>query len=140
MASIEKHVSRNVVALDASAPCTEAARLMTDRKIGAIGVREGGKIVGLVTERDLVSRVVGRGGPSQVPIREAMRRDVPSVALTASETECSNLMRDHYTRHLLVEDKGQVVGIISMRDVIRLMLDDKQWLIDQLQRYINGGV
>jgi CBS domain-containing protein len=138
MASIEKHVSRTVVALDASAPCMEAARLMTDRRIGAIGVREGGRIVGLVTERDLASRVVGRGDPGNIPIREAMRRDVPSVPPTATETECSNLMRDHYTRHLLVEDRGQVVGIISMRDVIRLMLDDKQWLIDQLQRYING--
>jgi CBS domain-containing protein len=138
MATIERHVSRNVIALDASAPCVEAARLMTDKRIGAIGVREGGRIVGLVTERDLASRVVGRGDPGSIPIREAMRRDVPSVPATATESDCSNLMRDHYTRHLLVEDSGQVVGIISMRDVIRLMLDDKQWLIDQLQRYING--
>jgi len=138
MGSIDRHVSRNVVALDASAPCMEAARLMTDRRIGAVGVQEGGHIVGLVTERDLASRVVGRGDPGSMPIREAMRRDVPSVPPSATETECSNLMRDHYTRHLLVEDQGEVVGIISMRDVIRVMLEDKQWLIDQLQRYING--
>jgi CBS domain-containing protein len=47
-------------------------------------------------------------------------------------------MRDHVTRHLLVEDGGRVAGIISMRDVIRLMLDDKQFLIEQLQCYIDG--
>jgi len=47
-------------------------------------------------------------------------------------------MRTQYTRHLLVEEKGQVVGIISMRDVIQLMLDDKQFLIEQLQTYIDG--
>ena len=47
-------------------------------------------------------------------------------------------MRDHFTRHLLVEDDGKVVGVISMRDVIRLMLDDKQFLIEQLQTYIDG--
>jgi CBS domain-containing protein len=139
MATIEKHISREVIALDASASCTEAARLMTERRIGAIGVREGGRIVGIVTERDLAGRVVGRGDSGTTPIREAMRRDLPSVLSTASEADCSNLMRDHYTRHLLVEEKGNVVGIISMRDVIRLMLDDKQWLIDQLQRYINGA-
>lgn len=138
MATIERHISREVIALDASSPCTEAARLMTERRIGAVGVRDGGRIVGVVTERDLAARVVGRGDPGSMPISEAMRRDVPSVPSSASEAECSNLMRDHYTRHLLVEDKGNVVGIISMRDVIRLMLDDKQWLIDQLQRYING--
>ena len=138
MASIDKHVSRDVVALDASAPCTQAARLMTDRRIGAIGVREGGRIVGLVTERDLASRVVGSGDPGSILIGEAMRRDVPSVPPNATETECSNLMRDHYPRHLLVVDEGEVVGIISMRDVIQLMLDDKQYLIEQLQTYIDG--
>ena len=47
-------------------------------------------------------------------------------------------MRTHYTRHLLVEQAGQVAGIISMRDVIQLMLDDKQFLIEQLQTYIDG--
>ncbi|HZA51072.1 MAG TPA: CBS domain-containing protein [Myxococcaceae bacterium] len=127
-----------MIALDGSASCTEAARLMTERRIGAIGVREEGSVVGIVTERDLASRVVGRGDAGSTPIRLAMRRDVPTVQPSASEAECSNLMRDHYTRHLLVEENGAVVGIISMRDVIQLMLDDKQWLIDQLQRYING--
>jgi predicted transcriptional regulator len=47
-------------------------------------------------------------------------------------------MRDHITRHLLVAERGEVVGIISMRDVIRLMLDEKEWLIGQLQTFING--
>lgn len=139
MATIERHISREVIALDGSAPCTEAARLMSERRIGALGVREGGRIVGIVTERDLAGRIVGRGDSGSTPIREAMRRDLPTVPTSANESECSNLMRDHYTRHLLVEEEGRVVGIISMRDVIRLMLDDKQWLIDQLQRYINGA-
>ena len=138
MATIEKHVTKNVVAVDASAPCSEAARLMAERKIGAVAVRENGKLVGLVTERDLATRVVATRSSADQPVREAMRRDVPSIAPKASETECSDLMRDHYTRHLLVEDVGEVVGIISMRDVIRLMLDDKQFLIEQLQTYIDG--
>ena len=62
MASIRTHVTRDMVTLDAAAPIREAARLMADRKIGSVAVREGGSIVGLVTERDLVIRVLATGG------------------------------------------------------------------------------
>ena len=78
------------------------------------------------------------GGTCDAPIAEVMRGDLPSIDATASESECANLMRDHYTRHLLVEEDGRVAGIISMRDVIVLMLDEKQFLIDQLNVYISG--
>lgn len=139
MASIEKIVSRNFVALDATAPCSEAARVMSERRIGSIGVRENGRVIGLVTERDLVSRVLGSGDPGKMPIREAMRQDLPSIRAEATETECAALMRDNHTRHLLVTHGGELVGVISMRDVIQLMLDEKQWLIEQLQRYVNSG-
>ena len=138
MASIDRHVTREVVSLDASAPCREAARLMAEKKIGAVGVRRGGRTIGLVTERDLVNKVRAASASLDTPIAEAMRGDIPSIGPRASESECSDLMRDNYTRHLLVEEKGEVVGIISMRDVIRLMLDEKQFLIDQLQIYISG--
>ena len=138
MATIEKHITRDLIALDGSATCREAARLMADRRIGAVAVSESGKIVGVVTERDLAIRVLGAGLDAEVPVRQAMRADVPPISPKATETDCSNLMRDHATRHLMVHDKGEVVGIISMRDVIRLMLDDKQYLIEQLQTYIDG--
>ncbi len=138
MASIRKHVTREVVSLDAASPIRDAARLMADRKIGSIGVKEDGKLVGLVTERDLVVTVLARSGNANAPIREAMRGDIPRVKVEASEVECAEVMRDHTTRHLLVEDKGQIVGVVSMRDIIRLMLDEKQFLIEQLQTYIQG--
>jgi CBS domain-containing protein len=67
-----------------------------------------------------------------------MRTDLPRVSPSTSEVECTGLMRDHTTRHLLVEEHGDVVGVISMRDVIRLMLDEKEWLIGQLQVFIDG--
>ncbi len=138
MANIERHVTRQVVALDAMTPCREAAKVMRDKRIGSIAVREGGHLVGIVTERDLVARVMASGDGGAMPIGEAMRTDLPRVASDASEVETTEMMRTHYTRHLLVEDKGEVVGIISMRDVIQLMLDDKQFLIEQLQTYIDG--
>ena len=138
MATIERHVTKQVVALDAITPCREAARVMRDKKIGAIAVQEGGRIVGIVTERDLVARVMASGDSGAMPIGEAMRTDLPRLPLTSSEIETSEMMRTQYTRHLLVEVDGNVVGIISMRDVIQLMLDDKQFLIEQLQTYIDG--
>ncbi len=139
MASIRKHVTREVVSVDAGAPIRDAARIMADRKIGSVGVKEDGRIAGLVTERDLVVTVLARGGNASAPVREAMRTGIPRVREDASEAECAAIMRDHVTRHLLVEERGQVIGIVSMRDIIQLMLDEKQFVIEQLQGYISGG-
>jgi CBS domain-containing protein len=138
MATIERHLTRQVLGLDGSAPCREAAKLMAEKRIGAVAVLEAKQIVGLVTERELVYNVLAQGGHCDQPIAEATRRDLPLVPPTASDAECAELMRVNFTRHLLVADKGTVVGIVSMRDVIRLMLEEKQWLIDELQVYISG--
>jgi CBS domain-containing protein len=139
MPGIDRYVTRELVGLEAAATCREAARLMAEKRIGAVAVSERGKTLGLVTERDLIYNILLAGRATcEFPISQAMRRDLPVVSPAISETECSELMRVHFTRHLLVADKGKVVGIISMRDVIRLMLDEKQWLIDQLQIYIRG--
>jgi CBS domain-containing protein len=112
--------------------------MMADRKIGSVAVREDGRLLGLVTERDLVLTVLARAGDANQPLREAMRAGVPRVSADATEAECAAIMRDHTTRHLLVEDRGQVVGVVSMRDIIQLMLDEKQFLIEQLHTYIEG--
>ncbi len=138
MASIRKHVTREVVSIDAGAPIRDAARLMSDRKIGSVGVKEDGRMTGLVTERDLVVAVLAQGASAGAPVREAMRTGIPRVREDASEAECAAIMRDHVTRHLLVEERGQVIGIVSMRDLIQLMLDETQFVIEQLQTYIEG--
>jgi CBS domain-containing protein len=138
MAIIRRHVTREMATLDGSVPAHEAARLMSERKIGSVAVREGGRITGLVTERDLVEMVIARGGAAGMPIRSAMRPGIPRVRAGATEQETAALMRDNATRHLLVEEDGEVVGVVSMRDIIALMLEEKQFLIEQLQTYING--
>lgn len=138
MASIRKHVTRDVVALDGKAPIRDAAQIMADQKIGSVAVKDGDRIVGLVTERDLVITVLARGGDCLQPIREAMRPDIPRISGEATEVETAAMMRDHATRHLIVEERGEVTGIVSMRDIIQLMLDEKEYLIDQLQTYIRG--
>jgi CBS domain-containing protein len=138
MASIRKHVTQELVALDATTPSREAARLMAEKKIGSIAVKEGERITGLVTERDLVATVLANGNDGGKPIGKAMRAGIPRVSADAQEAEAADLMRENYTRHLLVEDKGKVIGVVSMRDIIQLMLDEKQFLINQLNTYIFG--
>lgn len=130
--------AREVVALDAGTPMTDAARLMAERKIGSVAVREQGELVGLVTERDLVVSVLAGGGNGSRPMREAMRPGMPRVGADASEADCAALMRHHSTSHLLVEDRGRVVGVISMTDIIQSMLDEKDFVIDQLNTFISG--
>jgi CBS domain-containing protein len=137
MSSIRKHVVRKVVTLAADVPCREAARLMVEKKIGSIGIRVDGQLTGLVTERDLIAAVVAKGGDGSLPVGAAARA-LPRVTPEATETECAALMRDHTTRHLLVEEEGEVVGVVSMRDIIALMLDEKQFVIEQLNTYISG--
>ena len=138
MASISSYVVRDVLGLDADATCREAAELMSGRHIGALAVKQDGRIVGLITERDLVTRILSRGLDCQTPILEAMRRDVPVVAPDVNEVECATLMKEHETRHLLVGNGGTASGLISMRDVMQMMLSDKQYLIEQMHAYIQG--
>ena len=136
--SVAEIAQQDVVALDGTASIEDAARTMAKQRIGSVAVRERGELVGLVTERDLLLAVLVGGADATRPLREAMRPEVPRVRADASELACAALMRDHATRHLLVEDRGQVVGVVSMRDVIDAMLHEKQYLIDQLATYING--
>ncbi|MBK9519885.1 MAG: CBS domain-containing protein [Anaeromyxobacter sp.] len=135
MATIRKHITRDIATIDASAPCREAAKLMADRRIGSVGVAVDGRIIGLATERDLVVTVLARGGDGSLAVREAVRK-LPRVEPSASETECAELMKEHFTRHLLVAELGEVIGVVSMRDIIQVMLDEKSYVIEQLHEYI----
>lgn len=138
MATIERHMARDLVTLDVKGSCHHAAELMRERKIGAVAVVEGGEVVGLVAERDLALRLVGEGVSPEVAVGEIVERNGPSVGPRATEKECSDLMRQNHCRHLLVKDGGKVIGLISMRDVIVLMIEEKEGVIRQLEGYITG--
>ncbi len=139
MARIESHVVRTVVSLDENATCAQAARLMADRGIGSVGVRRGVKLVGLVTERDLLTAVAGGAAPDRTPLARAVPAQLPTVPVSANEREAAEQMRAHHTRHLAVVEGGEIVGVISLLDLVELVVEDKQWSIDQLESYIRGG-
>ncbi len=138
MAAIRKQVTREVVTIGATEPMRAAAQLMEERRIGSVVVRDGTRYLGLVTERDLMRTVCVLGLDPGRPVREAVRASIPRVTPAATESETADVMRQHTTRHLRVEEDGEVFGVISMRDIIQLMIDEKEHLIGQLQTYIEG--
>jgi CBS domain-containing protein len=139
MAIIRDRVTRRVICLAASATCDDAARVMTEHGIGSVGIRREGKLVGLVTERDLVAQMAAGADPTRTTLEEAMRPQIPSVAADATDAECAQLMRSRRTRHLAVQEGGEMIGVISMLDLVDLVVAEKQWSIDQLESYIRGG-
>lgn len=139
MACIQKRVVRNILSLDESASCAEAARCMADHGIGSVGVRRGTQVVGLVTERDLLALVARGQAPAATRIGDVMRGDLPAVSPHSTDRECAQLMRNRQTRHLLVKEREEIVGMISMLDLVDLVVEEKQCQVEELESYIRGG-
>lgn len=139
MARIQNHVVRAVVSVDETATCAEAARLMSDAGIGSVGVLRARKLVGLVTERDLLAVLGGGADPARTAVGRALPAELAAIPPGASEREAAEAMREHRTRHLAVVDHGEIVGVFSLLDLVELVVEDKQWSIDQLESYIRGG-
>ena len=139
MSCIESHVVREVVSLEESASCAEAAQLMAARGIGSVGVRRGAKLIGIVTERDLLGAVAGGLDPARTAVVRAVPGDLATVPPCATEREAAEQMRLHHTRHLAVVEGGEIVGVLSLLDLVSMVVEEKQWSIDQLESYIRGG-
>ena len=139
MACIGSQFVRNVIALEATATCAEAARVMSERGIGSVCVRHGGKIVGLLTDRELVATLAQGLDPAKTTLARAMPERPALVSPCATEREAAELMRFHRTRHLAETENGEIVGVLSHLDLVAIVDQDKQWSIDQLECYIRGG-
>jgi CBS domain-containing protein len=139
MSTIAKHVVRQIVALDETATLAEAARLMSFRNIGSVGVRRDGRIAGLVTDGEIIAAISRGAEPTRTLLLTVLDVHRPTVAPTATDRECAQLMRQHHTRHLAVVERGAVVGVVSMLDVVEMVVEDELWAVDQLETYIRGG-
>jgi CBS domain-containing protein len=139
MTRIEHHVVREIVALDETATLADATRLMASRGIGSVGVRRDGRLVGLVTDGEIIAAISRGAEPARDVLGTTLDPRRPTVTLEATDRECAALMREHHTRHLAVADRGQVIGVISMLDVVEMVVEDELWAIDQLEAYIRGG-
>ena len=139
MAEISPGIQRVVAVLDEHRTALDAAQLMSERFIGSVVVTRAARVVGIFTERDLMRRVVAaRRDPAGVHLAEVMREDLVAVAPNESVQRCLELMKEHRSRHLPVYDGDEFVGVVSLRDLVALMLDEKERLIQELTRYITS--
>jgi CBS domain-containing protein len=115
----------------------EALQLMAHKDIGALLVMEGGRLVGILSERDYARKIVLQGRSSaDTPVRDIMTAQVVSVGLGDSAERCMQIVTDKRIRHLPVVEGGQVVGVVSIGDLVKAVIEDQQVELDQLQRYI----
>jgi CBS domain-containing protein len=132
-------IGQDVVTVNPHVPVAEAARIMTARQIGAVPVADSGRIVGIFTERDALTRVVAAGvDPANTPIRDVMSSTLVVADIGESCEACLDRMKQAHIRHLIVLDNDRMAGIVSMRDLMAIDLDEKLETITLLNAYVHS--
>jgi CBS domain-containing protein len=117
----------------------EALQIMSERNVGALVVLEGENLVGVISERDYARKIILKGKTSrETRVREVMSENPICVDPDTEVEICMALMTDQRVRHLPVLDRGRLVGVISIGDVVKAVLSEKEFLIEQLEKYIRG--
>lgn len=130
---------REVFTCVADAPVLEAIRQMAERSVGALLVMQGNRLVGIVSERDYARKVILLGRASaDTAVHEIMSRDLVTVSPLDTTDHCMRLMTQRRIRHLPVIDQGELVGVLSIGDLVKAVIADQQLEIEQLQHYIAG--
>jgi CBS domain-containing protein len=118
----------------------EALQLMAEKEVGALLVLDGESLVGIISERDYARKVALEGKSSkECLVREIMSSNVIYVEVDTATDECMALMINKKVRHLPVFDMGKLAGVISIGDVVNAIIDEKEFEIDQLVKYITGS-
>lgn len=129
---------RETVVVDASATVRDAAALMSDRHIGAVPVRDGERLVGIFTERDVMARVVAQGRPPDTTkVADVMSTDLVVADVNESHDTCLRRLQQARVRHLIVLDHGTLAGILSLRDLLNVELDEKDEALTWLNAYVH---
>ena len=126
--------------IEPDASVLAALQQMAHADIGALVVLEDGEVLGVVSERDYARKVILRGRHSdETRVREIMDDKPVCVRSTQSIEDCMRLMTEHRTRHLPVVENGQIAGVVSIGDVVKAIIADREATIEELQQYIQGS-
>ena len=130
---------KNIWTIEPEEPVLDAIQLMADKHIGALPVVRGEELVGIVSERDYARKVILLGrSSSDTPVWQIMSSPVTTVTPDEVVHRCMEIMTEQRIRHLPVVEKGKLLGIISIGDLVKAVIAEQQHTIDQLERYIAG--
>ena len=133
--------ANSILSVTPSAKVIEALRLMAEKGVGALLVMEGDKLCGIVSERDYARKVALMERSSRTAaISEIMTANVITVTPEDSVEHCMNLMTDRRLRHLPVIEKGLVIGMVSIGDLVKGIISSQAFTIRQLESYIKGEI
>jgi CBS domain-containing protein len=136
---LKQKKSPAIHAIEPESPVLEAVRLMAEHSIGALLVMNGTTLAGIVSERDYARKVVLLGrSSSETPVWQIMSAPVHTVAPDASVQQCMQIMTERRVRHLPVAQAGRVLGVLSIGDLVRAVLEEQQRTIEELEHYIHG--
>lgn len=138
-----KHVlaqkGRGVHAIHPDATVFDALKLMAENNIGSLAVMENGTLVGLITERHYAREIILKGRTSPgTRVRDVMSKRVVFARPDQSVEECMAIMTAKAVRHLPVLENGHLVGLVSIGDLVKSVIGDQQFIIEQLEHYIHG--
>jgi CBS domain-containing protein len=142
MTTIRQILARkpDVYSIAPEATVLDALKLLEEKNVGALLVVKGERLVGIFSERDYARRMVLHGRSSkETAVHEVMTSEVFTIPPDASAGECMVHMTDRHIRHLPVLEDGRVIGVISIGDVVRAVIDDMRFTIRQLEGYIRSA-
>jgi CBS domain-containing protein len=134
MLAVEQLAKKNLVTANPDESVRTVVRRMTDKRVGAVLIAEDGKLIGIFSERDALTRVLAQGlDPASTRVADVCTPDPVTVSHSASVGECAQLAKERRIRHLpVVDDDGQAYGIVSVRDFLRLVVSELEELIESV--------
>jgi CBS domain-containing protein len=115
----------------------EGIQLMAEKDVGSLLILKDGKLKGIFSERDYARKIVLQGKTSRATaMRDVMTRDVICVDINQTVDDCMAIMTEKHIRHLPVLEKDQLIGVVSIGDVVKLIISDQEFVIDQMVNYI----
>jgi CBS domain-containing protein len=128
-----------VWSIDVEEPVLEAIQLMADKHVGALPVTRNGELAGVISERDYARKVILMGRSSaETPVWQIMSSPVVTVGPDQDVRQCMELMTHRRIRHLPVVENGRMIGVISIGDLVRAVIEEQEHTIKQLERFIAG--
>ena len=139
VAQMLKQKPAGLVSIRPNVPVLEALKLLSEKRVGAVLVIDGSRVVGILSERDYTRKVEIQGkSASETLVSEIMTKEVICVTPEQTNEECMALMTDKRLRHLPVLENGDVIGILSIGDLVKDVISEQKFIIEQLEHYIHS--